>query len=177
MVRVVFGRGCYFWASMKALPKRKGNTPIPTLGVTMNDCLNESPSKKEGKSPCGCAGTAALNASMKALPKRKGNFSGWIGSFHRSCASMKALPKRKGNLKGIFLAVFLGASMKALPKRKGNLICHLGELLGEVASMKALPKRKGNNMAHHEGRSIKFGLNESPSKKEGKSRFWPGVVA
>ena len=34
--------------------------------------------------------------------------------------------------------------------------------------MKALPKRKGNAVAVHKSR-LKLGLNESPSKKEGKS--------
>ena len=72
-------------ASMKALPKRKGN---PASGIThwgifgithwgiLEGGLNESPSEKEGK----CLRLARLgiarmgSASMKALPKRKGNF-------------------------------------------------------------------------------------------------------
>ena len=61
-------------ASMKALPKRKGNARTMELPLHL------------------------VSASMKALPKRKGNvlpdaFSSWIPP-----ASMKALPKRKGNI-------------------------------------------------------------------------------
>jgi len=35
--------------------------------------LNESPSKKEGKSACLNVSRLGLSASMKALPKKKGN--------------------------------------------------------------------------------------------------------
>ena len=59
-------------ASMKALPKRKGNTRSSIVRVD-RDRLNESPSEKEGKSHQCEFGRAADLASMKALPKRKGN--------------------------------------------------------------------------------------------------------
>ena len=82
--------------SMKALPKRKGNTrrvayppvsqsalnesPSKKEGKFLNDslqtvenALNESPSKKEGKSFTVEAVVDVLSPSMKALPKRKGN--------------------------------------------------------------------------------------------------------
>ena len=36
-------------ASMKALPKRKGNTRPPWTIASAPACLNESPSEKEGK--------------------------------------------------------------------------------------------------------------------------------
>ena len=36
-------------ASMKALPKRKGNLPASRRSVRQSSRLNESPSKKEGK--------------------------------------------------------------------------------------------------------------------------------
>ncbi len=82
----------------------------------------------------------------KALPKRKGNVVGDLGLEGVAFASMKALPKRKGNADAQVLGVaFWIASMKALPKRKGNLAC----------------------VAHLHRRAIR--LNESPSKKEGKS--------
>ena len=60
-------------ASMKALPKRKGNGRGWSVQKTPRS-LNESPSQKEGKSAdAGCMGGWCLRASMKALPKRKGN--------------------------------------------------------------------------------------------------------
>ena len=59
------------------------------------------------------------------------------------------------------------ASMKALPKRKGNILSHLSLGLMDGASMKALPKRKGNITPWCIG-EFGGGLNESPSKKEGK---------
>ena len=64
-----------FFASMKALPKRKGNGGAAIEQPPYRKCLNESPSQKEGKffanPPIGCS----CEASMKALPKRKGNFT------------------------------------------------------------------------------------------------------
>ena len=60
--------------------------------------LNESPSKKEGKSgTIAAAGGLLAGASMKALPKRKGNLEVSADTDPDSpAASMKALPKRKG---------------------------------------------------------------------------------
>ena len=60
-------------ASMKAPPRRKGNLEV-RISSSLHLCLNESPSKKEGKSD----GYVrlwwfALSASMKAPPRRKGN--------------------------------------------------------------------------------------------------------
>ena len=57
--------------------------------------------------------------------------------------------------------------MKALPKRKGNPLSSLRLVELATASMKALPKRKGNRNRAGDGFSS-GGLNESPSKKEGK---------
>ena len=85
-------------ASMKALPKRKGNwKPRPVR-------------------------RAICRASMKALPKRKGNINICFAFIIPYLASMKALPKRKGNFAEIVAIEVsqLSASMKALPKRKGN---------------------------------------------------------
>ena len=75
-----------FFASMKALPKRKGNGGAAIEQPPYRKCLNESPSQKEGKffanPPIGCS----CEASMKALPKRKGNSWQWSfrGHFGRS---------------------------------------------------------------------------------------------
>ena len=59
-------------------------------------------------------------------------------------------------------------SMKALPKRKGNQTVILLQQVGHTASMKALPKRKGNLSVLASVDRTDAGLNESPSKKEGK---------
>ena len=84
-------------ASMKALPKRKGNDLFPPEVWALG------------------------GASMKALPKRKGNSRAVAPEISSWVASMKALPKRKGNVAlFIFTARKNDASMKALPKRKGN---------------------------------------------------------
>ena len=65
--------------------------------IKLDNCLNESPSEKEGK----WVGAVAL----RPVPK----------------ASMKVPPKRKGNTgNGCLVAVALNASMKVPPKRKGN---------------------------------------------------------
>ena len=61
-------------ASMKALPKRKGNGAVRLPQILV------------------------FVASMKALPKRKGNTSAKISGNGQYVASMKALPKRKGNV-------------------------------------------------------------------------------
>ena len=45
----------YCWASMKALPKRKGNVRV-ALEAIAESSLNESPSEKEGKYLYGWAG-------------------------------------------------------------------------------------------------------------------------
>ena len=60
-------------------------------------CLNESPSKKEGKSPGAMMKIPNQRASMKAPPKRKGNSLLNFCHFRFFLASMKAPPKRKGN--------------------------------------------------------------------------------
>ena len=61
--------------------------------------LNESPSKKEGKTlrrPI--AENDARIASMKAPPKRRGKNRLLHHAIIKQPASMKALPRRKGNL-------------------------------------------------------------------------------
>ena len=76
-----------FFASMKALPKRKGNGGAAIEQPPYRKCLNESPSQKEGKFyVSGVAAKVCGDASMKALPKRKGNSWQWSfrGHFGRS---------------------------------------------------------------------------------------------
>ena len=60
-------------ASMKVPPKRKGNPSPGCPEDRTRPCLNESPSKKEGKSKSRISCADRNDASMKALPKRKGN--------------------------------------------------------------------------------------------------------
>ena len=61
--------------------------------------------------------------------------------------------------------------MKAPPRRKGNNLIHTGDKVVKlVASMKAPPRRKGNAPIYHTFMRAQAGLNESPSKKEGKFR-------
>ena len=67
-------RGTSAPASMKALPKRKGNVWVQREGLEV-----------------------VQRASMKALPKRKGNTLAIMAAVACGLASMKALPKRKGN--------------------------------------------------------------------------------
>ena len=84
-------------ASMKALPKRKGNYWKQTISGCYA-CLNESPSQKEGKSNY-AAWLSSLSGGLNESPSQKeGKFhSGTLGRITLN-ASMKALPKRKGNL-------------------------------------------------------------------------------
>ena len=87
-------------ASMKALPKRKGNSTNHPHPGEPTFRLNESPSEKEGKLatvfllPC-----AQFLASMKALPKRKGNPAvSWVAdksnSLNESPSEKEGKPPR-----------------------------------------------------------------------------------
>ena len=89
-------------------------------------CLNESPSKKEGKSSRSDADNRRVRASMKALPKRKGNL-GALARVRSNFASLNESPSKK---EGKYITAtdreaLAFASMKALPKRKGNDRAHL----------------------------------------------------
>ena len=81
-------------ASMKALPKRKGNYFEPGFFRFV------------------------FSASMKALPKRKGNWRFAARGGHPVLASMKALPKRKGNTTGNGEYVPHGISLNESPSEK-----------------------------------------------------------
>ena len=73
MLRCRFRTLAFSFASMKALPKRKGNSGLPRTGRYHTARLNESPSEKEGKCVNELRELNIFEASMKALPKRKGN--------------------------------------------------------------------------------------------------------
>ena len=110
-------------ASMKALPKRKGNCRVRVAGYRRGlSRLNESPSEKEGKllNPRNRLLHNAI-ASMKALPKRKGN-SYWPRERRVRILRLNESPSEKEGKCGgaISCGKLHPASMKALPKRKGN---------------------------------------------------------
>ena len=68
-------------ASMKALPKRKGNSVVGRSVTQATGSLNESPSQKEGK--CGLfAGVGIFNAGLNESPSQKEGKSVLI--FHRA---------------------------------------------------------------------------------------------
>ena len=85
-------------ASMKALPKRKGNLRWLVRACSANLTLNESPSEKEGKCLRACRiSSRSPPPSMKVPPKRKGNLVLLPVRADRGGPSMKVPPKRKGN--------------------------------------------------------------------------------
>ena len=92
--------------------------------VNKLECLNESPSEKEGKLEAeNRALELKIKASMKVPPKRKGNLRSRAGQCWQLAASMKVPPKRKGNRpSAATLKLLVPASMKVPPKRKGNRV-------------------------------------------------------
>ena len=108
---------------MKVLPKRKGNLELFTIQRLNSVSLNESPSKKEGKSvTCGGVFLCLLKGLNESPSKKEGKISlVSLGSL-LVYASMKAPPKRRGKNRLLHHAIIKQpASMKALPRRKGNL--------------------------------------------------------
>ena len=86
---------------------------------------------------------------------------------------MKALPKRKGNqavCPAICVSSLVAASMKALPKRKGNVIGPRDTGVAAEGLNESPSKKEGKSRGLQLRRIRARGLNESPSKKEGK---WP----
>ncbi|PLA61824.1 hypothetical protein CYK05_07745 [Rothia mucilaginosa] len=80
-------------ASMKALPKRKGNLVLIGVSFHVINCLNESPYDKEGKSVAALQFFKGEAASMKAPPKRKGKSVGQ--SATQAAGSLKESPSKK----------------------------------------------------------------------------------
>ena len=91
-------------ASMKALPKRKGNRVTDFSRLPVFRSLNESPSQKEGKSGTVIPGLADGTCLNESPSQKEGKFPHRHRHRRRQRASMKALPKRKGNL--VCLLVF-----------------------------------------------------------------------
>ena len=134
-----------------------------------HQCLNESPSEKEGKWRMRWMCLIFRGASMKVPPKRKGNAEENRAMELKIKASMKVPPKRKGNRVRGSPDPVDGASMKVPPKRKGNAKAGPLSIGPGDASMKVPPKRKGNFGAPLSYAPELACLNESPSEKEGKS--------
>ena len=115
--------GWFFGASMKALPRRKGNALAQGLITQTPRRLNESPSQKEGKYFCFHRHAHSVDASMKAPPKRKGNLR-WLV---RACSANLTLNESPSEKEGKCLVDSVSemqtvtASMKVPPKRKGNI--------------------------------------------------------
>ena len=82
---------------MKALPKRKGNLSPRRTTRSINLCLNESPSEKEGKLLCGGRCGLGLLCLNESPSEKEGKSDGFGTCALDNQASMKALPKRKGN--------------------------------------------------------------------------------
>ena len=115
--------GWFFGASMKALPRRKGNALAQGLITQTPRRLNESPSQKEGKYFCFHRHAHSVDASMKAPPKRKGNLR-WLV---RACSANLTLNESPSEKEGKLLlrssySVIEYPSMKVPPKRKGNSV-------------------------------------------------------
>ena len=86
--------GCHHCAaSMKAPPKRKGNLRWLVRACSANLTLNESPSEKEGKYQCSSALQHGAAPSMKVPPKRKGNFV--CRMVTRSTSTLNESPSEK----------------------------------------------------------------------------------
>ena len=84
-------------ASMKALPKRKGNQPSPSPYRLPHASLNESPSQKEGKFRDFAVLVPAGGRLNESPTEKEGKSVRSILMAPSLLASMKALPKRKGN--------------------------------------------------------------------------------
>ena len=86
-------------ASMKALPKRKGNGFRPGDKLYLVG-LNESPSQKEGKAT-GVLQRGHGNGCLNESPSQKeGKVFGFYRNFHGKSASMKIPTKKQGNCRG-----------------------------------------------------------------------------
>ena len=83
---------------MKVPPKRKGNPRRSDPQPNRGECLNESPSEKEGKSTAGRRSTGPANRCLNESPSEKEGKS-WSRTMNSAAitASMKVPPKRKGN--------------------------------------------------------------------------------
>ena len=87
--------------------------------------LNESPSKKEGKSSASRHRLSSFHASMKAPPRRKGNTETPMQPPDILKASMKAPPRRKGNHSEATRAVLISSLNESPSKKEGKWLCGL----------------------------------------------------
>ena len=154
-------------ASMKALPKRKGNRHFAVQLHALRHCLNESPSQKEGKwsrADGQCFPIWSLNESPSQKEGKCPPRTGWVAS---PPASMKALPKRKGNIQSEPSRSRHHRLNESPSEKEGKYVSPCLSTPNFGPSMKVPPKRKGNNARLLIGQHTET-LNESPSEKEGK---------
>ena len=156
-------------ASMKVPPKRKGNLRARSL-LMPPECLNESPSEKEGKCHPRPDPYPRAFRGLNESPSEKEGKLGAVARVVVDFTGLNESPSEKEGksfLEGVGVVGF-DASMKVPPKRKGNN--HRLQLRPQVAkaSMKVPPKRKGNNERYFPNGIVPICLNESPSEKEGK---------
>ena len=87
-------------ASMKALPRRKGNSGHGQPPAQWQ-CLNESPSQKEGKSATTTSKPTPTVNLNESPSEKEGKCISKANAVKFKSTSMKAPPKRKGNLRGL----------------------------------------------------------------------------
>ena len=132
---------------MKVPPKRKGNHE-DSLGFYYGECLNESPSEKEGKSTTKRPGSPISRpASMKVPPKRKGNLRHVISPTFLSSSLNESPSEKEGkSFRWDSGGEFLPSLNESPSEKEGKFWVSVGYLpYIYSASMKVPPKRKGNS--------------------------------
>ena len=155
---------------MKAPPRRKGNI------YSQNDRsgalwgLNESPSKKEGKSPTPGTSSQSTTLSLNESPsKKEGKSQPKNGVQLGEYASMKAPPRRKGNEPRVERLTLDNGCLNESPSKKEGKSLVPFEHLGQQQGLNESPSKKEGKCCRETVRpSRAICLNESPSKKEGK---------
>ena len=156
---------------LRVPPKRKRNPCLTASASTLERSLNESPYEKVEKYCFEGSHCCIRNASIKAPLKRKGNRNAAGGTPAVAAASMKALPKRKGNKGPIRGDEFReAASMKVYisSSRTSSRLVILSHH-NSLVLIESPYKLYGNSQNFGFATPRRCCLNESPSKKEGKS--------
>ena len=186
-------------ASMKALPKRKGNGHTGGIITSRSGGTSMKVSARKRRNILSLLlNDAFFVASLKVYTSRyrtngpaviRGILICLIEIPYESVRKMRLFQQPrtvatllnespsngKGNtLRSKQLIVNLLASMKVSARKRRNTVHCAPLAVGQHTSMKALPKRKGNPSPMRTLCSRSRRLNESPSEKEGKSSD-PGV--
>ena len=158
-------------ASMKALPKRKGNAQARGVTAPVENRLNESPSEKEGKYSTNLRHDLDIASLNESPSEKEGKFC-QIGAESTSplIASMKALPKRKGNPKTPAQKCASKSLNESPSEKEGKSPQSVARCAFLLGSLNESPSEKeGKSQALFLPPRRLSGLNESPSEKEGKS--------